>query len=621
MGSLVLMILGLAMFAAGYLFYSKYLARRVYKLNSSFVTPAHELNDGVDYVPTNKFILWGHHFTSVAGAAPIVGPAIAVIWGWLPALLWVTLGTVFFAGMHDFGALWASLRNKGKSIGALSERYIGKRGANLFLIVIFLLLLMVIAAFAVVIKNLLISTPTAVIPTWGAIIVALLVGVAVYRMRWPLIPVTIVGVVALYALIVVGDSVPVVLPESFLGMSPATVWILALFIYGAFASLLPVWVLLQPRDYINGVQLFVGLGLLFGSVLLATLFSDTPPEIVAPMINGNLPDGTPSMVPLLFVTIACGAISGFHGMVSSGTSSKQIDKETDARFVGYFGAVGEGLLSLGTILAVIGGIKSVADWEAIYSEFGAGGVTAFVQGGGALMENGLGLPASLSATVLATMAVLFAATTMDTGMRLLRFVVQEIGDAFKVKITKLPATVVVVVVGLGLTFSQGLGGEGGLRIWPLFGTTNQIMASLTLSIIAVMLIRKRRNPWPAIIPLVLVFVLSFWAAIEQLVSFAEPGNADWLLFALDVIIIVASVWVAIEAVQAMRRALKDPPEPEHEDSVVAVRPQSSPGPPRGTRSPAPAPPLPALGRVPRRPARVLRRPLPADAPARAPHGG
>lgn len=574
MGSLVLMILGLAMFAAGYLFYSKYLARRVYKLNSSFVTPAHELNDGVDYVPTNKFILWGHHFTSVAGAAPIVGPAIAVIWGWLPALLWVTLGTVFFAGMHDFGALWASLRNKGKSIGALSERYIGKRGANLFLIVIFLLLLMVIAAFAVVIKNLLISTPTAVIPTWGAIIVALLVGVAVYRMRWPLIPVTIVGVVALYALIVVGDSVPVVLPESFLGMSPATVWILALFIYGAIASLLPVWVLLQPRDYINGVQLFVGLGLLFGSVLLATLFSDTPPEIVAPMINGNLPDGTPSMVPLLFVTIACGAISGFHGMVSSGTSSKQIDKETDARFVGYFGAVGEGLLSLGTILAVIGGIKSVADWEAIYSEFGAGGVTAFVQGGGALMENGLGLPASLSATVLATMAVLFAATTMDTGMRLLRFVVQEIGDAFKVKITKLPATVVVVVVGLGLTFSQGLGGEGGLRIWPLFGTTNQIMASLTLSIIAVMLIRKRRNPWPAIIPLVLVFVLSFWAAIEQLVSFAEPGNADWLLFALDVIIIVASVWVAIEAVQAMRRALKDPPEPEHEDSeLVAVREQ------------------------------------------------
>ncbi|MDR7235300.1 carbon starvation protein A [Agrococcus sp. BE272] len=572
MGSLVLMVIGLAMFAGGYLIYSKYLARRVFQLDSGFKTPAHDLNDGVDYVPTSKFILWGHHFTSVAGAAPIVGPAIAVIWGWLPALLWVTLGTVFFAGMHDLGALWASLRNKGKSIGALSGRYIGKRGANLFLVVIFLLLLMVIAAFAVVIKNLLISTPTAVIPTWGAIVVALLVGVAVYRMRWPLIPVTIVGVVALYALIVVGDSVPVVLPESFLGMTPATFWILALFIYGAIASLLPVWVLLQPRDYINGVQLFVGLILLFGAVLIGALFSANPPDIVAPMINTALPEGTPSMVPLLFVTIACGAISGFHGMVSSGTTSKQIDKETDARFVGYFGAVGEGMLSLGTILAVIGGFQSAAEWESIYSEFGAGGVTAFVQGGGALMENGLGLPASLSATVLATMAVLFAATTMDTGMRLLRFVVQEIGDAFRVRITKVPATLVVVVVGLGLTFSQGLGGEGGLRIWPLFGTTNQLLASLTLSIIAVMLIRKRRNPWPALIPLTLVFVLSFWAAIEQLTSFAAPGNADWLLFALDVVIIVASVWVGIEAVLAMRRAMKEPPEHEHEDAqLVAER--------------------------------------------------
>ena len=179
-------------------------------------------------------------------------------------------------------------------------------------------LLMVIAAFAVVIKNLLISTPGAVIPVWGAIVVALLVGVAVYRLRWPLLPVTVVGVVVLYALIVVGDKMPVVLPESMLGMSPATFWILALFVYWAIASLLPVWVLLQPRDYINGVQLFVGLILLFGSVLLATLFSASPPDIVAPAINMNVPDGTPSMIPLLFVTIACGAISGFHGMVASG---------------------------------------------------------------------------------------------------------------------------------------------------------------------------------------------------------------------------------------------------------------------------------------------------------------
>lgn len=572
MSPVLLMVIGLAILALGYLVYSKYLAKRVYRLNDEFRTPSHELNDGVDYVPTNKFILWGHHFTSVAGAAPIVGPAVALIWGWVPAFLWVTLGTVFFAGMHDFGALWASVRNKGQSIGALSGRYIGKRGAGLFLIVIFILLLMVIAAFAVVITGLLISTPTAVIPTWGAIGVALLVGLAVYRLRMPLVWVTVVGVVALYGLIVLGDAVPVVLPETFLGMTPTVFWILTLFVYGAFASLLPVWVLLQPRDYINGVQLFIGLILLYGAVIIGMFVADGAHDIVTPAINMSVPEGTPSIVPLLFVTIACGAISGFHGMVSSGTSSKQLDKETDSRFVGYFGAVGEGLLALGTIIAISAGLRTVAEWKDLYSQFGEAGVQSFVQGGGMLMESGLGLPASLSTTVLATMAVLFAATSLDTGFRLMRFVVQEMGERVNLRVGKYTATGVVVVLGMGLTFSQGLGGEGGLRIWPLFGTTNQLMASLTLMILAVMLIRKRRNPWPALIPLVIVFAMSFWAAIDQLFSFATPGSADWLLFIIDCIIIISSVFVAIEGIKAIIRARKEPPETEGADeSLEAVR--------------------------------------------------
>ncbi|HJG81069.1 MAG TPA: carbon starvation protein A [Brevibacterium senegalense] len=572
MSPVLLMAIGLAIFALGYFVYSRYLAKRVYRLNDDFTTPSHELRDGVDYVPTNKFVLWGHHFTSVAGAAPIVGPAVALIWGWVPAFLWVTLGTVFFAGMHDFGALWASVRNKGQSIGALSGRYIGKRGAGLFLIVIFILLLMVIAAFSVVITNLLIATPTAVIPAWGAIGVALLVGVAVYRMRLPLLPVTVVGVAALYGLILLGDAVPVVIPENFLGMTPTVFWILALFIYGAFASLLPVWVLLQPRDYINGVQLFIGLILLYGAVVIGMFVSDGAHEIVAPAINTNVPDGTPSIVPLLFVTIACGAISGFHGMVSSGTSSKQLDKETDSRFVGYFGAVGEGLLALGTIIAISAGLRTVAEWEELYSAFGEAGVQSFIQGGGMLMESGLGLPASLSSTVLATMAVLFAATSLDTGFRLMRFVVQEMGDRVNLRIGKYAATGVVLVLGMGLTFSQGLGAEGGLRIWPLFGTTNQLMASLTLLILAVMLIRKRRNPWPALIPLVIVFSMSFWAAIDQLFSFTTPGSQDWLLFVIDCIIIVSSVLVAVEGIRAIVRAVNEPAEPEDEDAKrTAVR--------------------------------------------------
>jgi len=555
--SLVLAVIGVAMVLAGYALYSRYLGRRVYRLNASFTTPAHELRDGVDYVPTNKYVLWGHHFTSVAGAAPIVGPAVAVIWGWLPAFLWVTLGTVFFAGMHDLGALWASVRNKGQSIGTLSGRYIGARGRNLFLVVIFLLLLMVNTAFAVVIGGLLVNTPTAVIPVWGAILVALLVGQAIYRWRLNLVAVSVIGVIALYSLILVGDRMPVVLPDTVLGLSAEAFWVLVLFLYAGVASTLPVWMLLQPRDYINGLQLFIGLAILYGSVLLAS------PDIVAPAMNSSVPDGTPSLVPLLFVTIACGAISGFHGIVSSGTSSKQLDKETDARFVGYFGAVGEGLLALGSIIAATAGYRTLADWEAVYSAFNQGGVAAFVEGGGTIMNAGLGIPPSLSATILATMAVLFAATTMDTGVRLQRYVVQEALDLVGKRVSTLWATVIVLVFGLGLAFSVSSDGSGGMVIWPLFGTTNQLLAGLTLSIVAVMLLRKRRPVLPVLLPLVFVFAMSLAAAIVQVGTFWS--NRDWLLLALDLVIIVAALWVVLEATIAMTRARHLPEDADEHD--------------------------------------------------------
>ncbi|HLS44792.1 MAG TPA: carbon starvation protein A [Ornithinicoccus sp.] len=546
MNSLLLALIGVGMILAGYFLYSKFLASRIYALDDAIPTPAHQFTDGVDYVPTNKYVLWGHHFTSVAGAAPIVGPAIAVIWGWLPAFLWVTLGTVFFAGMHDLGALWASIRNRGQSIGALSGRYIGPRGRNLFLVVIFLLLLMVNAAFSVVIANLLIATPTAVIPTWGALIVAFLVGQAIYRYKWSLPLVSVVGVVALYTLIVIGDNVPLALPETVMGLDAKAAWIILLFVYAGIASMLPVWMLLQPRDYINGLQLFIALGILYGSVLLAR------PEIVAPAYNSNVPEGTPNLVPLLFVTIACGAISGFHGMVSSGTSSKQLDKETDARFVGYFGAVGEGLLALGAIIATTAGFRTLADWEGVYQAFNDGGVIAFVQGGGRIIEAGMGLPQSLSATIMATTAILFAATTMDTGVRLQRYVVQEIGDIAGVVLKKGVATVIAVGVALALTFGAGADGSGGMLIWPLFGTTNQLMAGLTLAIIAIMLMRRGRTAIPALIPLAFVGVMTIYALFIQLGTFYREQN--WLLLVLDVVILVAAVWVIVEAFAAMKAA-------------------------------------------------------------------
>lgn len=561
MNSIALALIGIAMILGGYLLYSRYLSGRVFALQADAVVPAHALNDGVDYVPTNKYVLWGHHFTSVAGAAPIVGPAIAVIWGWLPAFLWVTIGTVFFAGAHDMGALWASSRNRGKSMGALSQRYIGMRGSNLFLVVIFLVLLMVNAAFAVVISNLLVSTPTAVIPTWGAIVVALIVGQALYR-GWMSLPVvSVVGVVALYAMILWGNAMPLALPETVLGLPANAVWIILLFLYAGIASTLPVWMLLQPRDYINGLQLFLALGLIYVSVLIAS------PTIVAPAINTDLPDGTPGIVPLLFVTIACGAISGFHGMVSSGTSSKQLDKETDARFVGYFGAVGEGLLALGAIIVTTAGFATLTAWKETYNEFGAGSVSAFVKGGGAIVENGLGLSQSLAGTILATTAILFAATTMDTGVRLQRFVVQEIGEIMGFKLGKNLATVVALAVALALTFGAGIDGSGGMLIWPLFGTTNQLMAGLTLSILAIMVMRRGRNPIALMIPLVVVLVMTVYALFVQLATFWSDKN--WLLLVLDVVILVAAIWVIIEAIGAMRSAKSDGMDVDWADEMAA----------------------------------------------------
>jgi carbon starvation protein len=547
MGAVTMMVIGLAMIAGGYIFYSKFIAERIYRLDPDFRTPAHEFRDGVDFVPTNKYILWGHHFTSVAGAAPIVGPAIAVIWGWGPAFAWVIFGTIFFAGVHDFGALWASVRNKGKSIGTLTGNVIGPRARNLFLVVIFLLLLMVNAAFAVVISNLLVSTPTAVIPTWGAILVALVIGQLIYRYKMSLLWVSIVGVIALYALILVGNGIPIVLPESVMGMGPRSQWILLLFIYAGIASVLPVWVLLQPRDYINGLQLFLGLGLLYVAVLIAA------PDVVAPAFNENVPAGTPSLIPLLFVTIACGAISGFHGLVASGTTSKQLDKETDARFVGYGGSVGEGMLALAAIICTTAGFATIADWETMYSRFGAGGVVAFVRGGDAILMAGYGIPEQLGATMLAVMAILFAATTMDTGLRLQRYVIQEAAELGGIKINVVFSTLIALGCCLALAFGAGADGAGGMIIWPLFGTTNQLLAGLTLSIISVILIRQGRPVWFTAVPLAFLLTMSVYALLVQLGQFYRQEN--WLLLFMDIVILFAALWVALEAAIAMKQGL------------------------------------------------------------------
>ncbi|MCC4310301.1 carbon starvation protein A [Alcanivorax marinus] len=551
MSAILLLVLGLGGMAAGYFVYSRFIASKVYRLDPDFKTPAHEFEDGVDFVPTNRFVLWGHHFTSVAGAAPIVGPAIAVIWGWLPAFLWVVLGTIFFAGVHDAGAIWASIRNRAKSVGALTGEVVGGRARSVFMIVIFLVLLMVNAVFGVVIAKLLINTPGAVVPVWGAIAVALVIGQLIYRRVIGLGLVSVIGVACLYGLIFLGPQVPISLPETTAGLSANAVWILILFGYAAVASLLPVWMLLQPRDYINGLQLFVGLILLYAAVLIAN------PTVVAPMINTDLPMDTPSMIPLLFVTIACGAISGFHGLVASGTTSKQLDKETDVRFVGYFGAVGEGALALAAIIAATAGFASLADWQAVYSAFGQGSLTAFVDGGARILSAGTGLSSEVAATLLTVMAALFAGTTMDTGLRLQRYIFQEWGEIYNQQWMRkpFPATALAVISCLVLAFGAGgADGSGGLLIWPLFGTTNQLLAGLTLLVVTVMLVRRGRPTLFTLLPLIFLLVMTLLALLIQLKDFYLKEN--WFLLGLDLVVLVAAILVTLECTAALRRHKK-----------------------------------------------------------------
>ena len=569
MPAVVVLVVVFACFALGYRFYSTYLATKVYVLDPDFVTPAHEFEDGVDFVPTNKHVLFGHHFTSVAGAAPIVGPAIAVFWGWLPALLWVTLGTIFAAGVHDFGALAVSVRNRAQNIGTLTQSVINPRSRTLFLLIIFFLLTLVNAVFAIVIGTLLDANPGAVIPIFAEIPLAIVIGQYIYRTRTSALVPSIVGVIGLYLLIVVGQRVPIEI-DGFaegLGMSARTLWVVVLFIYAYIASLLPVWVLLQPRDYINSHQLFIALGVIFLGLIIGL------DRIQAPAVNTNLPEGSPNWFPFLFITIACGAISGFHSLVSSGTSSKQLDRETDARYVGYMGAIGEGSLALGAILATTAGVGAAAiglNWGELYTDYGTasqGAVGNFVQGIAGFASH-LGVPVSLGTVFAAVVVISFAATTMDTGVRLQRYIISEIGEIVGNHTLRRNAaltTLVAVAIPLALALAPPPPGTEGDtfafgRLWLLFGTTNQLTAGLALAVIAVWVTRNGRNPLPQIVPLVFLSVMTVWALFENLADFVAKG--DWILAPLDTAILVLALWLIVEAFLALRRARSEPVRPE-----------------------------------------------------------
>ena len=558
MSSILIVLFGLVGFCFGWFVYSKFIAEKIYQLDPNYQTPAHRFEDGVDYVPTNKFVLWGSHFTAVAGAAPIVGPAIAVYWGWAPALLWVTLGSIFFAGVHDFGALWASNRHDAKSIGALSESIVSTRVRSVMMVIIFLLLVLVNAMFGTIIANDMVIYPESVFPAWTAIPVAIAIGVLIRR-KFNLLLISIVGVAILYFTIYIGSNTPMALPGDIFGLGERGNWIILLYVYAGIASMLPVWLLLQPRDYINGAQLVLGLIVLYSAVLL------TMPNVAAPMFN-DVVEGTPPLWPILFVTIACGALSGFHGIVSSGTSAKQLNNEKDARFVGYLGALGEGSLALITIVAVTGSLyaaTAAGGWDELYPSLSGGPADGgFITGGALLISNGWGFSQSFSQTMLAVMVVLFAGTTMDAGLRLTRYIIQEWGNIYEISPLKNNYVSTLVAVGACLLLAFGVSngnypGDGGTLIWPVFGATNQILASMTLIVLSVYLIKLGRPARYLLTPMIFILLMALWASVWYVMDYVSRGQ--WILVAIQVAVMVSAVFIILEswaAVSKFRRGEK-----------------------------------------------------------------
>jgi carbon starvation protein len=550
MNAAVLALIALVLFALGYRFYSGFLARSVFVISDDEEVPSRQFEDGVDYVPTRKHVLWGHHFASIAGAAPIVGPAIAVIWGWLPALLWVCLGTIFMGAMHDFSALVISLRHKGRSIGEVAGHVVNRRVQVLFLIVISFLIWIVLAVFAFIIATLFRSNPGAIFPINVQIIVAMALGWLVYKRGMGMFLPSLVGYAALLTAIFYGGAFAEAFP--WIAELSITTWVWILLTYSFVASVLPVWLLLQPRDYLNSHQLVTGLVLLTAGLVVLQ------PTVVAPAVNAA-PEGAPAMIPFLFVTIACGAISGFHGLVASGTTSKQVACMTDARPIGYGGMLAEGYLGLLATLAATAGFATTAEWSAHYSSWGeANGLgsklSAFVDGG-ARFVGSLGIPVETAQTFMAVMVIAFAATSLDTGARIQRLVIAELADLydFKPLTNRVAASALGIGAALLLALTQG-GGKGGLALWPLFGTTNQLVAGVTLLIVSVWLQRMQRPVLYTLLPMIAVALVTLVAMLGNLIDYFANFSELWLLACIGSIVLVLDVWVILEGTRALMQA-------------------------------------------------------------------
>jgi len=563
MQAILIMVVAFVGYLLAYRLYGRFVGKKIFALSNANKTPSVTMEDGQDYVPTRKGIIFGHHFTSIAGTGPIVGPAIGVIWGWLPALIWVLVGTIVMGAVHDFGALVMSLRNQGKSISEITSKYINNRTRTIFFLIVLLELWIVIAIFGLIIAIIFNMYPQSVFPVWMEIPIAILLGWIIYKRGGNVGLYTFIAVFLMYVTVILGHFLPLAMP-AIAGIPATGVWSILLFIYAFIASTLPVTTLLQPRDYINAWQLFIAMALLIIGVLVSGIGGKL--QIVAPAVRA-VPEGAPPLWPMLFITIACGAISGFHSLVSSGTTAKQVKTEEDALFVGYGSMVFEGALATIVIIAVVAGIgiayttadgavlTGTAAWTHHYATWaGAAGlgskVAAFVVGGANMIAT-FGIPKAIAIIIMGVFVASFAGTTLDTATRIQRYVVQELAGDIRLGFmqNRYAATAFAVITAAVLAFATGASGAGAMKLWPVFGATNQCLAALAL--LAITLYLKQRGGLRYLVsglPAAFMIVMTTWGLIYNQIGFIKTGNI--LLTIVNAAVLLIALWIIVEGLSA-----------------------------------------------------------------------
>jgi carbon starvation protein len=541
----VIGILGAAWFYVMYRWYGGIIDRRLIHPNDDRATPANTRRDNVDFVPSRPAILFGHHFSSIAGAGPIVGPMFAYfLFGWLPALLWIVVGSVFAGAVHDYTSMMTSVRSGGVSIAEIAQRHVSDTARWIFTVFLWLALVLVIAVFAVLTAQTLAEKPEIVVPTIGLMLLAMAFGSLVYRGSVNLIVGTVVALVLLLALIVLGDLYPIQASFEF--------WLVFALVYSLFAATLPVWFLLQPRDYISMYILLVGLVLGFGSILVLR------PEITGPAFIGFSSSNGP-LWPILFITVACGAVSGFHSVVSSGTSAKQLRRESDGKIIAFGGMLTEGILALLVLLLMTG----VLTWDkagpggegfvfrTLLSEQGAN-ITFGAAMGRAL--EAIGVPLVYGTAFGILMLNAFILTTLDTCARLTRFIVTEsIGQKVALFRNRFLAT----IPGLAFAFILTLGNNWKV-LWPAFGAANQLIAALALLVVSAYMFGYKRRTRYTLIPGIFMLVTTEGALFYQLFwQYVPTGNI--ILGVVATLLMLLGVVVAVEVYRRLRRTDQEVP--------------------------------------------------------------